>query len=162
MSPPGGPVEPSTEPDRAGGTSQEKWQLPLSSKQLIGRELVSPLLCRSFCNAGISVSPLALVKVSHQGHQASASMSQACGHQAERLTDRIASTGNGAEIPWQKSRSSFGATRYLLKKVRAAGEKGKIPRVQNLRELHNFLECCKKETENAKQKDSILHKDMLP
>ncbi|KAG8130255.1 hypothetical protein E2320_016832 [Naja naja] len=52
--------------------------------------------------------------------------------------------------------------RYLLKKVRAAGEKGKIPRVQNLRELHNFLECCKRETENAKQKESILRKDMLP
>ncbi|KAK9407908.1 hypothetical protein NXF25_006682 [Crotalus adamanteus] len=79
MSPLGGPMEPSMEPDRVrrwGGTSQEKWQLPLSQGQ-----------AGSFCNAGISVSPLVLVKVSHQGHQASTSMSQACGHQAERLVE---------------------------------------------------------------------------
>lgn len=53
------------------------------------------------------------------------------------------------------------------KEGKGTGEKGKIPRVQNLGEPHNFLECCKREvldskTENAKQKENILRKDMLP
>lgn len=116
-------------------------------------------------------------------------MSQACGHQAERLAEwrnwasepgsgsRIASTGKWswdslAEKPLYLWSCCFCSLfpfckRYLLKKVRASGEKGKIPRVQNLGEPHDFLECCEREvldskTENAEQKENILCKDMLP
>ncbi|KAL7988496.1 hypothetical protein Chor_007415 [Crotalus horridus] len=118
MSPLGGPVQPSMEPDRVrrwgGGTSQEKWQLPLSQGQagtepqsqglgagLPPREMELRFLDRK---AALSLELLFLFSVSFlQGIPAK----EGKGSWGEGKDNQVSKFGGAAKHSWNVARGKF-------------------------------------------------------